>query len=73
MTQSRTTVTNQMNKSFYFDRKNPQDLKDKHEFREKFDSPESKQRCLDIWHQFSDDKTTASSTALKVNLHLKIN
>jgi len=64
MTQSITTINrntvSEQKKSFYFDRKLQSDAKDKLDFREKFDSEEAKKRCLDIWHEFSEDKTTGS-------------
>jgi hypothetical protein len=47
-------------------------MKDKHEFREKFYTDESRRRCLDIWHEFSEDRTTAHSSALRINLHVKV-
>lgn len=51
----RSTITIQKPTAFFG--RTPEDLKKKHEFRENFFSQESSQRCMDIWHEFSDDKT----------------
>lgn len=67
-----TTITQQEKKSFYFSRNNQNELKEKHEFRERFDSQESKQRCMDIWHEFSEDKTLGKVEGLRANLFVKI-
>lgn len=60
-------------KSSYFT-KTAADLKNKHEFREKEVTDISfGQRCIDIWHEFSDDNRTAIKlSSLKVSLHVKI-
>lgn len=47
-------------------------MKEKSDFRVAFDSNESRQRCSDIWHEFSEDASQGKVLGLKTNLFVKI-
>jgi hypothetical protein len=59
-------------KSVYFSRLNQQDYKELLDFRERFDSQDSKERVKDIFKEFSDESTNGNPMHLRVNLHLRL-